>query len=77
MTCLVRHEFACAGSKVKALARDAKGYVPEAPWVKHKKRKQEAENLPDGASREPSASYLTQLSILFIRYAPSRVPDPD
>ncbi|KAK9839931.1 hypothetical protein WJX74_000629 [Apatococcus lobatus] len=56
-----------AGGKVKAIGRNVKGYVPEAPWTKHKRRKDELANLPNGSSREPGASYLTQLSVLFIR----------
>ena len=57
------------GGKVAAMGKDLKKYVPEDPWTKHKRRKHELANLPNGSSREPGASYLTQLSILFIRLA--------
>lgn len=52
---------------MKAVGRNVKGYVPEAPWIKHKRRKQEIESMPNGSSREPGAAYWTQLSVLFIR----------
>lgn len=52
------------------MGKNVKKYVPEDPWTKHKRRKREVANMPNGASREPGASYLTQLSILFIRLAP-------
>ena len=66
--CLINLLLQRAGGKLKSVGRDVKGYVPEAPWIKHKRRKEELANMPSGSSREAGAAYWTQLSILFIRY---------